>query len=94
MKAEIGEDTSEMQQDNSSHISSTTYTPKPKVLDPMSEMQKKILEALNKKPLTEMIAKKTVEKTPIPKETREELKASLMNNASIKAAMAALLKRT
>jgi hypothetical protein len=83
-----------MQQDNSSQITSS-FTQQPKPLDPMSEMQKKILEALNKKPLTEMIAKKTlVEKQTISQDKKEELKASLMQNASIKAAMAALLKRT
>jgi hypothetical protein len=83
-----------MQQDNSSQITSS-FTQQPKPLDPMSEMQKKILEALNKKPLTEMIAKKTlVEKQSISQDKKEELKASLMQNASIKAAMAALLKRT
>lgn len=95
VKAEIGEDTNEMQQENSPQITSTTAysAPQPKP-DPMSEMQKKILEALNKKPITEIIAKKTAEKQPISKDEKESLKASLMNNASIKAAMAALLKKT
>lgn len=97
VKTEIGEDAGEMTQESSSQNNSTpSYTQQqPKILDPMGEMQKKILEALNKKPsLTEKIAKKSVEKQAISKDTREELKASLMNNASIKAAMSALLKRT
>lgn len=94
VKAEIGEDMN-VQESNSSQItpaSSMSSFPQQKS-DPMSEMQKKILDALNKKPLTEMIAKKSTEKIAISKDTREELKASLMNNANIKAAMAALLKR-
>lgn len=94
VKAEIGEDMS-VQESNSgqittaSSISSLVQQP----LDVMSDLQKKVLDALNKKPLTEMIAKKSTEKPAVSKDTREELKASLLNNSSIRAAMAALLKR-
>ena len=95
MKAEIGEETTPMQMDTSMSYGTTTTTTaaEPKV-EPLNEMQKRIMEALNKKPLTEMIAKKTMEtKSAITKESREELKASLLRNDTIKAAMAKLVSK-
>lgn len=92
VKAEIGEDMSVQESSHittASSISSLAQQP----LDVMSNLQKKVLDALNKKPVTEMIAKKSTEKPAVSKDTREELKASLLNNSSIRAAMAALLKR-
>ena len=97
VKAEIGEDITETSHDSNSVQTPVTsfvqQQPQQQPVDPMSEMQKKILDALNKKPLTEMISKKNSEKSTISKDTREELKASLLGDASIKSAMAALFKR-
>lgn len=71
----------------------TTTASEPKT-ESLNEMQKRILEALNKKPLTEMIAKKSMEaKSAITKESREELKATLLKNDTIKAAMAKLVSK-
>lgn len=95
VKAEIGEEVTPMQIESAvASFSSPSYSnPAPK--ESLGDMQKRILEALNKKSLTEMIAKKTVEPKPaMTKETREELKASLLKNDAIKQAMATLLKRS
>lgn len=59
------------------------------------ELQKKILEALNKNTVTEMIAKKSVEaKTGMTKEEKNKIKNSLLNDDKIKAALSSLFKRT
>lgn len=93
VKAEIGEETTPMQMDTSISYGTPMIAAEPKV-EPLNEMQKRIMEALNKKPLTEMIAKKTMEtKSAITKESREELKASLLRNDTIKAAMAKLVSK-
>lgn len=95
VKAEIGEESTPMQMDTSSPVSygTTPIASEPKT-ESLFEMQKRIMDELNKKPLTEMIAKKSMEtKSAITKESREELKASLLKNDTIKAAMAKLVSK-
>jgi hypothetical protein len=89
VKTEIGEEIP-MQVDPIPATAAAPQQPEPK--DKQKEMQQKILEALDKKKtLTEMVMKKTNDKPGLT--LREELNKALLNNDSVKAAMALLLKK-
>lgn len=59
--------------------------------NPQTDLQKKILEILNKKPLMQQLAKKAeIQAKPLNQAEKEELKTKLLNDDKIKLAMQAL----
>ena len=101
-RAEIGEDAEEVEffdpgvtgynQNNGPSVSSVQISKPASAPNPHDDMQKKILEILNKKPLVQQLAKK-VEVKPKPPMTsveKEILKKKLLDNPSIRQAMGLL----
>lgn len=95
-KAEIGEDDDSymdtLGQSSYNQVKTfSSYSSAPKTTNPQDDLQKKILEILNKKPLIQQLAKKAEAKAkPMTSSEKEELKAKLMNDDKIKEAMNAL----
>lgn len=98
-RAELGEDAGEI---DYSHDATVTSLRAPSVsigqlaqanssVNPENELQKKILEILNKKPLVQQLAKKVEQKSqPMSQAEKEELKKKLLQDDKIKMAMMAL----
>lgn len=99
-KAEIGEDMGsfDFSMDTTSPYSDSkpTTTPSlqstlPAPANPTQDLQKKILEILNKKPLLQQLSKNVeVKPRPMTKTEQDELKNKLMQDDKIKQAMNAL----
>lgn len=98
-KAEIGEDEdSYMDTSSPNNYNKVKSFPSPMMAPSSSssvnkedDLQKKILEILNKKPLIQELAKRAeVQSKQMTTSEKEELKSKLMNDDKIKAAMAAL----
>lgn len=92
-KAEIGEDPCGI--DYSSDSESRQYYErklerKKNASNTQEELQKKIMEILNKKPLMQQISKKIEVSKPMTQSEKEDLKHKLLQDDKIKAAMAAL----
>lgn len=99
-KAEIGEDTGNF--DFSMDTTSSYSGPKssaapplqasmPTPSNPQQDLQKKILEILNKKPLIQQLTKKVeVKSKPMTQSEKDDLKNKLMQDDKIKQAMMAL----
>lgn len=97
-KMEIGEDANDMDYADSTSFSSIQTSapvnqaqqPAP-VSNPQDDLQKKILEILNKKPLMQQLSKKVETKSqPMTQKEKEELKNKLLQDDKIKQAMSAL----
>lgn len=90
-KAEIGEDACDL--DYSTETEPTKSDKKSECLSSNAQdnLQKKILEILNKKPLMQQIAKKNETKLkPMTQNEKDDLKIKLLQDDKIKQAMTAL----
>lgn len=95
-KMEIGEDANDMDYADSTSFSSI-QTPvnqgqqSAPVSNPQDDLQKKILEILNKKPLMQQLTKRVETKSqPMTQKEKEDLKNKLLQDDKIKQAMSAL----
>lgn len=95
-RAEIGEDAEAVEFTDTAAtgynqppvVAPVLQAPAP-VVNPQDDLQKKILEILNKKPLVQQLAKK-VEPKPMTSSEKELLKKKLLDNPNIRQAMGAL----
>lgn len=92
-KAEIGEDGCQVDysSDSESRHYERKFERKKNTSNTHEDLQKKIMEILNKKPLMQQISKKVeVKPKPMTQSEKEDLKHKLLQDDKIKAAMAAL----
>lgn len=109
VKAEIGEDASSMNfnEDSTFSMVSSSNAPKlPPINQPQTvqiapaertstqnDLQKKILDILNKKAFTEKIAQQMEQKTKLSQSDKDDLKQKMMKDERVQKAMGALLSR-